>query len=133
MRPAVPADTHWPVATDRHWLAQRDTIAHIASNWRWWIGDFLIAAPTNEQRAHFLNTHPGLDPIEAARARICARTFPPERRRTTLSWHMHWAVHKLPPELADHLLDGAATNNVTVQQVERAARLQTRLKGLNHE
>lgn len=130
MRATLPDDSHLPHGTELSWTRQRRTMEHLA-NWRWWLGDFLLAAPTNEKRADFLNNTPTIEPIEASALRTCAKAFPPERRNPNVTWQHHWAVHKLPPDIADHLLRAAARNTphvIPVRDIERAAKLQATRK-----
>ena len=94
----------------------------------WRFGDWCLAAERLDlidERTTILLADRRWEGTELAACTFVAERFPPPRRRP-LPWSYHDAVARLPPAAADDLLDLAAMESWTLQELRRAARTMTR-------
>ncbi len=97
----------------------------------WWIGDWLRYgnAQFGEKYSRAARIT-GYDPQSLMNMAYVASRFPPERRRTAVSWSHHAEVAALPPAEQDEWLDFAQRNQLSVGSLRQELRSARRAKDL---
>lgn len=112
------------------WKLAGHTLRRMEGALRWWVGDWLRFGEDHfkEEFSQEIKEATGLSIKSQQNAMWVAGAIPVERRRTDISWSHHEKIAGIKDtELADKLLESAATNEWTVNEfygVVREARKQ---------
>lgn len=123
-RPTRTALNLRPALAFDEWSELGLRITRVSSAAAWWIADWIVYGRYQYGRRYKTAiAATGLDYQTLRNYAAVARRFPPERRRSTLSFHHHAELIPLPDDLQEAWLDRAEEQSWSRNQLRRELRL----------